>query len=119
MESDEIFEKGCALFDGAEYFEAHEVWEDLWNEARGPRHAYLQGLIQVAAAMHHAGNANWAGTRKLLASAMNYLQKGQGGGDEVNVEQLIDLMVDFELAIQRLLKGETVELPYFKLPRNR
>src|SRR5947209_7807661 len=71
---DTRFNAACQHFDAGEYFEAHEVWEDLWNEAYGPRHAYLQGLIQTAVALHHAGNENWNGTRKLLASAWNYLE---------------------------------------------
>ena len=36
-----------------EFFEAHEAWEELWRDERDPIHKrYLQGLIQVAAAMH-------------------------------------------------------------------
>ncbi len=44
---------GALLFDGGEFFDAHEAWETRWRatdddeERRG-----LQGLIQVAAAFH-------------------------------------------------------------------
>lgn len=114
---DTRFNAACQHFDAGEYFEAHEVWEDLWNEAYGPRHAYLQGLIQTAVALHHAGNANWAGTRKLLASAWNYLEKGRTAAEEVDVDALRDHLLDFENAVQRTLAGEPTELPYFKLPR--
>ncbi|NDD05448.1 MAG: DUF309 domain-containing protein, partial [Proteobacteria bacterium] len=30
---DPRFSKACEHFNQGEYFEAHEVWEDLWNEA--------------------------------------------------------------------------------------
>ena len=119
MSDEDKFEKACSHFDKGEYFEAHEEWEDLWNEARGTRHAYLQGLIQAAVALHHASRQNWAGTRKLLASSMDYLKKGNGGGDEVDSVQLIELIIDFEIGLQKHLADEQIELPYFKLPRNR
>ena len=106
------FEKACLLFDTEQYFEAHEVWEDLWNEASGPRHAFLQGLIQIAAALHHAVNGNYNGTRKLFASALGYLETGRSDSLPVDVDQLRDHVLEFELALQR---GES-ELPFFKIP---
>ena len=111
------FETACTHFDKGEYFEAHEVWEDLWNEAGGARHAYLQGLIQTAVALHHAGNSNWNGTRKLLASALGYLERGVAEAHEVDVAALRDRILDFELGVQRVLGGETAKLPFFLLPR--
>lgn len=114
------FEEGCRLFDSGQYFEAHEVWEELWNEAQGPRNAYLQGLIQVAAALVHSQRGNWNGLRKLFSSGMNYLEKGRGAErpGEVDQDALRELMVDFELALRdRLAAGDDRPMPYFKLPR--
>jgi uncharacterized protein len=45
--------RGARLFDEGAFFEAHEVWEDLWRaETDAARRSWLQGLIQVAAAFH-------------------------------------------------------------------
>lgn len=111
------FDEGCEHFNKREYFEAHEVWEDLWNEETGPRHAFLQCLIQVAVALHHSENKNWTGTRKLFASSLGYLEKGRSDCDPIDLDKLKDHVLDFELALQKLLAGEPVELPYFNLPR--
>ena len=113
----EQFILACTHFDKGEYFEAHEVWEDLWNESFGARKFFLQGLIQAAVALHHAGNQNWVGCRKLLASAMDYLGKGRMEAKEIDVDQMIEHIVDFEVSLQKHLKGEVVELPYYQLPR--
>lgn len=114
---DERFEQACRHFDTQEYFEAHEVWEDLWNEASGAEHAFLQGLIQVAVALHHAGNENWSGTRKLLARALGYLEKGASAGDSVDLEALKDRVLEFELVVEKRIAGENLALPFFQLPR--
>src|SRR5947209_8221191 len=93
------FDQGRQFFDRGEYFEAHEAWEDLWKEAGGARHPFLQGLIQVAVALHHARNENFKGTRKLFASALGYLEKGLSDSEPVDLEALRDRVLDFELAL--------------------
>jgi len=112
----DLFEQGCSHFDAGEYFEAHEVWEELWNEAHGPRHAFLQGLIQIAVALHHAGNGNFKGPHKLFARALAYLEKGASDSKPIDLEKLKDCVLDFELAIQAVEAGKDQPLPYFKLP---
>ena len=116
MENDSRFQTGCEHFDEGQYFEAHEVCEDLWNEASGARHAFLQCLIQTAVALHHAGNSNWNGTRKLCASALGYLEKGRSDSEPIDLEKLREHILDFELALQKHLAGEKIALPYFKMP---
>ncbi len=113
----ELFETACRHFDHEEYFEAHEVWEEIWNDAYGPRRYFLQGLIQAAVALHHARNQNWAGTRKLLASAMDYLERGRSEAPEIDIDLMKDKIVDFEIAVQQTLAGQEILLPFYKLPR--
>jgi len=110
------FERGRRCFDEKEFFEAHEIWEELWHEASGARHAYLQCIIQVAVAMHHASRENWNGTRKLLASALGYLDRGRSEAVEVDMDVLRDRILDFELALQDRFAGKERELPFFPLP---
>jgi hypothetical protein len=46
------FLRAAALFNAGYYWEAHEVWEELWNAdgRRGPTAEVLKGLIKLAAA---------------------------------------------------------------------
>ncbi|BBI32618.1 DUF309 domain-containing protein [Cohnella abietis] len=54
-----------------DYFECHEVMEELWlEEGRSP---LLQGLVQVALGLHHWDNGNVTGAVKLMTSALNKL----------------------------------------------
>ncbi len=114
---DPRFQKACQHFDHQEYFEAHEEWEDLWNEAHGARHAFLQCLIQVAVALHHGRNGNWSGARKLCASALGYLEKGRSDSEPIDVDKLKDHVLELALTIEQLASGESGEIPYFKIPR--
>jgi uncharacterized protein len=71
---DEIgFQRGATLFNAREYFDAHEVWEDVWRAAPVAEKKFLQGLIQVAVALHHHSRGNPEGARSLLARALRNL----------------------------------------------
>jgi predicted metal-dependent hydrolase len=70
---DLLYLKGIEHFNICEFFEAHEVWEELWQEYQGPSRKFYQGLIQVAVCLHHFGNGNTRGARKLFHSSSNYL----------------------------------------------
>src|SRR6185295_1134670 len=44
---------GARLFDDGRFFEAHEAWEQHWRVESDPERRFLlQGLIQIAAALH-------------------------------------------------------------------
>lgn len=66
--------KGVDYFNECEFFEAHEIWEELWADDQGPSRKFYQGLIQVAVCLHHFGNGNIRGARKLYHSSRKYLE---------------------------------------------
>ena len=62
-----LYLQGIEHFNACDYYESHEVWEELWTEYRGPSRKFYQGLIQAAVALYHFGNGNIRGARKLHA----------------------------------------------------
>ncbi len=71
---DSLYRKGIQYFNDCDFFEAHETWEELWTEYRGSARRFYQGLIQVAVALHHFGNGNIRGAKKVYLSSLAYLQ---------------------------------------------
>jgi predicted metal-dependent hydrolase len=63
------YRRGIQLFNRQEFFDAHEVWEDVWREAEGREKKFLQGLIQLAVAFHHHSTGNLTGAQSLLRRA--------------------------------------------------
>jgi predicted metal-dependent hydrolase len=68
-----LYADGIRHFNACDFFEAHETWEELWTEYRGPARRFYQGLIQAAVALHHFGNGNIRGAKKVYASSRAYL----------------------------------------------
>jgi len=69
-----LYLEGIEKFNACDYFEAHEVWEELWTDYRGPSRKFYQALIQAAVALYHFGNGNLRGARKLHGSVHGYLE---------------------------------------------
>jgi predicted metal-dependent hydrolase len=69
-----MYLEGIAHFNACDFYESHEVWEALWTEYQGPSRKFYQGLIQAAVALHHFGNGNVRGARKLYHSTRGYLE---------------------------------------------
>ena len=65
---------GIQFFNEGDYFEAHEVWEDLWAESHGNDRRFVQGLIQAAVGLFHFGGGNLGGAVKLYRTSRDYMQ---------------------------------------------
>ncbi|CAN5342455.1 hypothetical protein BH09SUM1_BH09SUM1_23030 [soil metagenome] len=76
------------LFNERDFFEAHEVLEDLWVIEVDPLKTYYKGLIQAAVAICHWERGNTSGARKLYRSAMGYLQPAPARYEGLDVEGL-------------------------------
>jgi predicted metal-dependent hydrolase len=106
----ELYLRGIKLFNSHAYFEAHEVLEDVWRAALGREKKFLQGLIQVAVALHHHSKGNVVGARSLLARAEKNLS---GYPDDFAGIQLPELL--YSLAQWQHALAENKSLP--PLPR--
>ena len=69
-----LYLEGIKFFNECEFFESHEAWEELWSDEFGASRKFLQGLIQAAVALHHFGNGNIRGAKKLFYGSRGYLE---------------------------------------------
>lgn len=74
-EHEALFYRGLHLFNQRQFFEAHEVWEDLWRPLpQGQPKRFYQGLIQCAVALLHAQRGNSTGARRVWLRAQGKFQ---------------------------------------------
>jgi hypothetical protein len=64
---------GLVLIDRGDFYEAHELLEEVWAGEVGAERHVLQALIQLTVALHHRGNGNLGGARALLVRAGDHL----------------------------------------------
>lgn len=93
-EYDPRYLKGIAFFNACEFFEAHEVWEELWKDYSGELRLFYKGLIQAAVALHHFGNGNIRGARKVYLSSSGYIEEYGPTCEGIDVEQFLSQLAE-------------------------
>ena len=82
MVSQTARQRGIELFNAREFYECHEVLEDVWRPSRGEERFFLQALIHFAVGFYHHEQQNQAGAelqlRKGLRKLAGYLPEFQG-----------------------------------------
>ena len=104
-------QEGIDLFNDADFFSAHDYFEDLWMNCESEDRLFYQGMVQIAVGSYHLICANYKGAlsqfNKGTEKLNNYVPKYYG----VNLNKLID---EVDSLRQRLLKKQH-ELSKIKL----
>jgi predicted metal-dependent hydrolase len=72
----ERLEPGRLAFNRGAHFEAHELWEDVWLDLAGGERVCVQGLIQIAAGLHHLGQQRRRPAAGLLRKGLEKITQG-------------------------------------------
>ena len=88
---DSRFKKGLELFNVQEFFECHEVIEELWLEtpSNDPYRDLYKGVIQAAAAIHQWRRGIHTGADGLFKTSVVYLKKYLPGALGLDVEKMV------------------------------
>ncbi|MFL5241310.1 MAG: DUF309 domain-containing protein [Gemmataceae bacterium] len=112
---------GILFFNQRSFFEAHEVWEDLWADTPGPERRFYQGLIQAAVGLYHYSNGNLRGARKLYETSQAYMKPFGQVHRGLNVGNFWERMhrcfrdVLVEEDLNRSLRPQTDLIPFIAL----
>jgi predicted metal-dependent hydrolase len=106
-EYDARYLAGILFFNAREFFEAHEVWEDLWADTQGSDHRFYRGLIQAAVGLYHFNNGNTRGAVKLYHSSRAYMQPYPSPHLGLDVTAFWEQM---RTCFSTILEGDTVRV---------
>ena len=86
----DLLEEGLLLFNEGKFYDAHEVWEDLWRATSDPvMKTCYQGLIQAAVGLHHLERRNMVGASSQARKSIRNLQKGAAAVTGLDIEGLV------------------------------
>mgnify|MGYP001286528173 CR=1 FL=1 len=93
-----------------DYFECHELLEELWmEEGRDP---FWQGLLQVAVGLYHFRNGNRSGSLKLFIAATDKLAAYPADARGINLRRLLD---DVGMYKEKLLRYDGQPFEFYDL----
>lgn len=86
----DLLDEGFSLFNEGRFYDAHEVWEDLWRATVDPSlKTCYQGLIQAAVGLHHLGHGNPVGAQSQLQKSIRNLRAGAAETTGLDIDGLI------------------------------
>jgi uncharacterized protein len=80
---------GVHMFNAGEYFEQHEVLEELWRAEPGPIRELYQGILQVGVGCYHLQRGNYHGAVTLLDRGLARLATVAPNASRIDVAGLI------------------------------
>lgn len=101
-------EAGLELMRAGRWFDAHEELETEWKGAPTGERDFLQGLVHVTVAWHHAAAGNTRGAAGQLAKAARRLEPYRPSHRGVAVERIL---LQVEAAQARVAVGLGTLLP--------
>jgi predicted metal-dependent hydrolase len=102
----EHMDAGRDAFRRGEFYEAHEHWEAVWDEADDAERPWLQGLIQIATGLHKVSQGRSDVGLRLLRSALGKLAGAPPALDGLDLGRLI---ADAGAAADALARGERIQ----------
>src|SRR5881628_1585077 len=111
MDADMLLDEGVDLFNRRYFFEAHDVWEEIWQKERGPLRDFFKGLIHLAGGFHHYTNENYRGSAALLTSGIEYLTAYLPGQMGIDLAAILPMVRTQLEKVTRLRDGISKEEP--------
>lgn len=97
--------RGIDLFNAGEFYECHEVLEDVWRISDGAERFFLQALIHFAVGFYHHRQGNPAGAERQLRKGLRKLAGYLPAFEGVDTARLYR---EGQMALETILAGGTI-----------
>lgn len=99
-----LFEEGKSKYLRGEYFDAHEIWEDLWSDYYLIDRKLIQGLIQLCVSLVHLDNGNLKGAKSLLKKSIEKFSQFEKTDRSINLQLLKEDLITLEKEYKSLTR---------------
>ncbi len=110
------FWRGIERFNRQEFFECHEVLEEIWLEESPEEKPFCQGIIQVAAAFHHVHNRNLRGALSLMEAGAAKLRHYPAHHCGIDVATFLTALAPWLDTLRRKKAPDQLALPTIRPP---
>ena len=102
IKKEELFFSGLNAYAKGEYFDAHEIWEELWSDYYLKDKDFIQGLIQLAVCFVHLENGNINGARSLLKKSTKKFIGFLPNHRNINVKELMNSLNELSFKLETI-----------------
>jgi hypothetical protein len=111
----EIIE-GINLFNRADFFSAHDFFEELWFESENTDKLFFQGLVQISVGCYHLICGNFYGAFSQLSKGKTKLKNYLPSHGNIDLRSLLD---DIDLLLEELnmtISSKKNKIDFDKIP---
>ena len=95
----ESLQEAIDLFNNQKWYEAHDAFEDIWNDLVGDERQIVQGILQVSVSQFHLNKGNLNGAMILLGEGLGRIKNRVSEDLEID---LILLCTSLESLLNKL-----------------
>ena len=115
---EQLFFDGLRAYKEKDFFEAHELWEELWSEYYLDDKTFIQGLIQLAVSFVHLGNGNLNGAKSLLNKSADKFSSFSGVHRGINIDNLKKKIMEIKNEYEQLMTVDEFDWTHIPELRN-
>ena len=95
----ESLQEAIDLFNNQKWYEAHDAFEDIWNDLVGDERQIVQGILQVSVSQFHLNKGNLNGAMILLGEGLGRIRNRVSEDLEID---LVSLCSSLESLLNKL-----------------
>ena len=110
----ESLHEAIDLFNNQKWYEAHDAFEDIWNDLVGDERQIVQGILQVSVSQFHLNKGNLNGAMILLGEGLGRIRNRVSEDLEID---LISFCNDLESLLNKLHTKTSInqsDVPFLK-----
>ena len=115
---EQLFFDGLQAYEEKDFFEAHELWEELWSEYYLDDKTFIQGLIQLAVSFVHLGNGNLNGAKSLLNKSADKFSSFSGVHRGINIDNLKKKIMEIKNEYEQLMTVDEFDWAHIPVLRS-
>ena len=70
----ESLDEAINLFNNQKWYEAHDAFEDIWNDLIGDERQIVQGILQISVSQFHLNKGNLNGAMILIGEGLGRIK---------------------------------------------
>ena len=111
----EAFNNAIDLFNKRKWYEAHDAFEDIWNNLDGDERQIIQGIIQVSVSQFHLTKGNFNGATILLGEGLGRIKNRTNNNLGIDLESFCKSLEDLLIKLQYKKMLNENDKPFLKV----
>ena len=103
------------LFNNKKWYEAHDAFEDIWNNVDGDERQVIQGILQVSVSQFHLSKGNLNGATILLGEGLGRIKSRTYINLGIDLQSFCESLEDLLKKLQYQEPLNEKDMPFLKL----